>query len=57
MADSTTIVDTYLAMCNETDSKRREQLIEQAWARDGHYVDPMIEAKGHAALADISRIR
>jgi hypothetical protein len=27
MADTTTIVDTYLAMWNETDAKRRAQLI------------------------------
>jgi hypothetical protein len=36
MADTTTIVDAYLAMWNETDSKRRAQLIEQAWAGNGH---------------------
>jgi hypothetical protein len=53
MADTTTIVDTYLAMWNETDSKRRARLIEQAWAGNGHYVDPMLEAEGHAALGDM----
>ncbi len=54
MGDATTIVDTYLAMWNETDPKRRAQLIERAWANDGHYADPMLEARGHAALGSVS---
>jgi hypothetical protein len=53
MGDATTIVDTYLAMWNETDPKRRAQLIEQAWAGHCRYVDPMLEAEGHAALAEM----
>jgi hypothetical protein len=50
MTDATTIVDTYLAMWNETDPKRRARLIERAWAEDGSYVDPMLEAAGHDAI-------
>jgi len=46
MADATTIVDTYLAMWNETDPKRRARLIEQAWVGDGRYADPMLAADG-----------
>jgi hypothetical protein len=53
MADTTTIVDTYLATWNEPDAKRRARLIEQAWADNGRYVDPMLEADGHAALGDM----
>jgi hypothetical protein len=53
MADTTTIVDTYLATLNEPDAKRRARLIEQAWADNGRYVDPMLEADGHAALGDM----
>ncbi len=53
MADATTIVDTYLAMWNETDPRRRAGLIEQAWAADGRYVDPMLEAEGHRALGEM----
>ena len=26
---------------------------ESAWAGNGHYVDPMLEAEGHAALANM----
>ncbi len=50
MGDATTIVDTYLAMWNETDAKRRAQLIERAWSGDGRYADPMLEARGKAGL-------
>ena len=53
MGDATTIVDTYLAMWNETDPKRRARLIEQAWMGDGRYVDPMLEAQGHSALGEM----
>jgi hypothetical protein len=53
MGDATTIVDTYLAMWNETDPKRRARLIEQALVGDGHYVDPMLEAQGHGALGEM----
>jgi hypothetical protein len=50
MSDVTSTVDTYLAMWNETDPARRAQLIARAWAGDGRYVDPMLEAEGHEAL-------
>jgi hypothetical protein len=53
MDDATTIVDTYLAMWNETDPQRRVRLIEQAWVDDGRYVDPMLEADGHGALGEM----
>ena len=53
MGDATTTVDTYLATWNETDPKRRSQLIERAWADGGRYVDPMLEAQGHAALGEM----
>ena len=50
MSDVTRTVDTYLAMWNETDPARRSQHIERAWVADGHYVDPLAEATGYAAL-------
>jgi hypothetical protein len=53
MGDATTIVDTYLATWNETDPKRRSQLIERVWADGGRYVDPMLEAQDHAALGEM----
>jgi hypothetical protein len=53
MSDVTTVVDTYLAMWNEPDTRRRAQYIERAWTADGRYVDPMLEAVGHAALNEM----
>lgn len=53
MSDVTKTVDTYLAMWNEADPRKRAQLIERAWADDGRYLDPMLEAEGHAALAQM----
>ena len=50
----TRIVDTYLAAWNETDPARRAQLIEEAWSPDGRYVDPLLEATGHGAIADMA---
>src|SRR2546421_7785665 len=48
-----TTVDAYLGMWNETDAARRAELIEEAWAPDGRYVDPLLEAEGHAALSEM----
>ena len=50
MSEIATTVDTYLAMWNETDPGRRAELIELAWAENGRYVDPLLEAEGQAAL-------
>jgi hypothetical protein len=51
MNDITETVDTYLAMWNEADPARRAQLIIEAWATKGRYVDPVQEAEGHDALS------
>ena len=53
-AEVTTTVDTYLAMWNEEDPGRRGEHIAQAWAEDGRYVDPLLEADGHAALSEMA---
>lgn len=50
MSDVTALVDTYLAMWNETDPTRRVKHIAHAWTDGGRYVDPLLEAEGHAAL-------
>jgi hypothetical protein len=46
----TEIIDAYFAMWNEEDAGGRRGLIETAWVRDGSYVDPLLEAKGHDGL-------
>lgn len=40
-------------MWNETDPALRAKHIETAWTNDGRYVDPLLEAEGHAALSGI----
>jgi SnoaL-like domain len=50
MSDVTSTVDAYLAMWNETNPARRAERIRTAWAEDGSYVDPQLEAAGHQAL-------
>jgi len=45
------VVDTYLAMWNETDGDRRAELIATAWIEAGHYSDPLLEAKGRPELS------
>ena len=52
-ADPTAVVDTYIAMWNEADPVRRAELIEQAWAAEARYQDPLLEAEGHAALSEM----
>jgi hypothetical protein len=53
MSDIVTTVDDYLAMWNEADPERRASHIERAWAREGRYVDPLLEAQGATALGEM----
>jgi hypothetical protein len=53
VSDLTTVVDTYLSMWNEEDATARAAIIERAWSVDGRYVDPLLEATGHAALSEM----
>ena len=41
-----TVVDTYIASWNETDPARRRKLVEQAFADDARYVDPIMSGAG-----------
>jgi hypothetical protein len=38
-------------MWNEADPARRAEIIRTAWADDGAYWDPMLEAVGHEAMS------
>ena len=53
LSDVTETVDAYMAMWNAEDTGARARLIETAWSEDGRYVDPMLEAVGHAALSQM----
>jgi hypothetical protein len=45
-----TVVDGYFAMWNETEPRRRREVIAATWAQDAGYVDPLFAAEGHEAL-------
>src|SRR2546423_695593 len=51
--DVTTTVDAYISMWNEADATARTRLIEQAWAADAQYLDPLLEADGYEALGQM----
>jgi hypothetical protein len=40
------IVERYIATWNETDPARRRALIDQVWAADGSYTDPLADVRG-----------
>ena len=50
MTDTTTVVDGYIAMWNETDPERRRAIIAETWAEDASYVDPIMAGEGHDGL-------
>ncbi len=44
------VIARYLACWNETDPAARRKLIEDTWAQDASYIDPLAEAHGHDAI-------
>jgi len=50
MSAVTELVDQYFAMWNEPDDKRRRDLIANIWTETATYVDPMLQADGHAGI-------
>jgi SnoaL-like domain len=44
------VVTRYLNCWNETDPTARRKLIEEAWAADASYIDPLAEAHGRDAI-------
>jgi hypothetical protein len=50
MPDVTTLVDTYIALWNETDPARRRSLVEQTFSADGEYLDPLMRGQGTDAI-------
>src|SRR3954447_8942559 len=48
--DVATVVDTYIAMWNETDPERRRALVEQTWTEDASYVDPLMSGEGAGGI-------
>ena len=50
MSTVTELIDRYFAMWNETDGKRRRDLIAQVWTESASYLDPVLQGKGHAGI-------
>lgn len=44
------IVEKYLAAWNETDPAKRRALVDEVWAEDGSYTDPLADVRGRAAV-------
>ena len=53
MSDINETINTYMQLINETDAARRAELVGQVWAEDGEWVDPPLEASGHAGICDM----
>jgi|SRR5215472_14044242 len=52
------VIERYIASWNETDPQLRRKLIDEVWAPDASYVDPLAEARGRDAIeATISAVQ
>jgi hypothetical protein len=50
MSNFTDLVDRYIAIWNETDDKRRRDLIARTWTEDSTYLDPMVRGEGRDGI-------
>jgi SnoaL-like domain len=46
----TDVITRYLACWNETDPAARRKLVDDAWAADASYTDPLAEVRGREAI-------
>ncbi|SBT40296.1 nuclear transport factor 2 family protein [Micromonospora auratinigra] len=44
------VIDRYLEIWNETDPAQRRVLIDEVWAEDGRYTDPLAVVEGRDAF-------
>jgi len=52
------LIDRYIDSLNETDGKRRRELIEQVWTKTGVFSYPQTEVKGHNAIdVDVQKVQ
>ena len=47
------IVERYLAAWNEKDASQRRKLVDELWAEDGSYTDPLADVRGPDAIAGL----
>ncbi|MEW6736741.1 MAG: nuclear transport factor 2 family protein [Acidobacteriota bacterium] len=50
MSNITELVDRYVSMWNETDTKRRRNLIAEIWTETASYIDPILQAEGFTGI-------
>jgi hypothetical protein len=50
MSDFINLIDSYIAIWNETDAKRRRDLIAQTWTEDSTYLDPLMRGEGRGGI-------
>ncbi len=50
MTDTATLIDRYIAAWNEAAPAARRTLVEQVFAVDAAYLDPMLQGEGHAGI-------
>ncbi|MDQ2655417.1 MAG: nuclear transport factor 2 family protein [Chloroflexota bacterium] len=48
--DTTQLVESYIAIWNETDAAARKALIADTWAEDASYTDPLADVTGHDGI-------
>lgn len=53
-SELTAVVDAYIASWHEADPAKRAALVEQAWAPEARYVDPLLDLSGHEQLATLA---
>lgn len=51
--DAASIVQSYIALWNESDPQRRLALLAQGWSEDAHYVDPLAQARGREGISTL----
>ncbi len=44
------LIDRYIATWNETDPRRRKELIASTWTEDSRYVDPLVQGEGRNGI-------
>lgn len=50
MSDFDAIAHAYIDLWNETDASARQERIEQLFAADGRYTDPLADVTGHSQI-------
>jgi hypothetical protein len=50
MTDAISIANLYIALWNEANAERRQDLLADLWAEDGTYIDPLMQGSGHSQI-------